>query len=158
MLTRVALFLLLSILAACPTPPPQKPEAPPAPPERSGSSLVLDLTPNTIPPLEGAFGFDLLGKVSATACATRSSDVSFWVASEALAKLGPDSLTHQAIAAAMLDAVASLDSADTMIVTRAVTEGKGADKVCATVHGRAIRLTKAHAAPAPSDEPALMQP
>ena len=94
------------------------------------------------------------GRVSATACATRSSDVSFWVANETLNKLSPDPLSRQAIAAAMHDAVSSLESADTMIVMRAVTEGKGPDKACATVYGRAIRLTKAH--PAPIDEPALM--
>jgi hypothetical protein len=145
---------LFVTLAACAQLPLAKPEAPtpPTPPERSGV-LMLDLTPNTIPTIEGSFGFDLLGKISATGCASRASDVSFWVAGPEIGKMTPDALSRQAIAAAIHDAVGSLDNADTMIVTHAVTEGKGPDKVCATVYGRAIRLTKAHGATSETTPP-----
>ncbi|MEO8846134.1 MAG: hypothetical protein ABI591_24820 [Kofleriaceae bacterium] len=60
-----------------------------------------------------------------------------------VAKLSSDPLTQQAIAAAVMDAVARLDDTDAILMTRVVTESKGSDRICATVVGRGIRLTKA---------------
>ena len=60
-----------------------------------------------------------------------------------VAKLSTDPLTQQAIAAAVMDAVARLDDTDAILMTRVVTESKGSDRICATVVGRGVRLTKA---------------
>lgn len=112
--------------------------------EVNGSSLLVDLSPANRPQLVGALDFDLLGMGSASACATRDSGVSYWVGISSLERISPDSLTRQAIAAAVMDAVQRLDEdVDTILLTSVVTQAKGADKVCATVVGRGVRLVKA---------------
>jgi len=47
-----------------------------------------------------------------------------------VAKLSTDPLTQQAIAAAVMDAVARLDDTDAILMTRVVTESKGSDRIC----------------------------
>lgn len=91
----------------------------------------------------GGYDFDLLDDVAGKACAVTGATTTYWVGIGDLGKVSPDLLTRQAIAAAALDSIAHVTGADTLLITRVVTEGKGPNKVCATVVGRAVRLTKA---------------
>lgn len=130
------------LVGACtpePRPEPRRPR-----PESTGSSLVIDLSPKGRPSLVGNFGFELLDEVSGKTCVTSAmrSEVRYWVGMPALDKLAPDLLTQQAIASAVHDAIARLEDADSLVVTRFVTESQGPDKICATVFGRGVRLTK----------------
>ncbi len=124
-----------------PPPPPQKPAEPAPERDVSGSALVLDVSPSSRLKLVGDYAFDLLGAGVGKACTADTEDVRYWVVGQRLARLGPDRLTRQAIAAATLDAVSRLEDADTILVTSVVTHGK-AGKVCAEVRGRGVRLTK----------------
>jgi hypothetical protein len=123
-------------------------------PEVSGGALVVNMQPAP-PQFVGAYDFDLLSPVRGEACATRSSDGAeasiYWLRGAGLDKLAPDALTAHAIGAAAFDAMKSAADADTLIVTRVLAEGHGPDKVCATVFGRPVRLTKAGARRTPSD-------
>jgi len=115
-------------------------------PELSGSGLLVNMQPP--PPLfAGAYDFDLLDQVQGKGCANRASlgqpgGVQFWV-SGALAKVSSDPLTALAINAAAFDAIKTEIDADSIVVTRVISEGHGPDRICAVVYGRAIRLTKA---------------
>ena len=123
-------------------------------PEVNGSALVVNMQPAR-PQFVGAYDFDLLAPVHGKACVTRSSDgveaSMYWLRGADLDKLAPDALTAHAIGAAVFDAMKSTADADTLVVTRVLAEGHGPDKVCATVFGRPVRLTKAGARRAPSD-------
>lgn len=57
-----------------------------------------------------------------------------------------DKATNEAIGAAAFKATASLENADTLLLTRVVTRGES-DKTCATVFGRAIKIRKTGSAP-----------
>jgi hypothetical protein len=123
-------------------------------PEVNGSALVVNMQPAP-PQFAGAYDFDLLAPVRGEACVTRSSDGAeasiYWLRGAGLDKLAPDALTAHAIGAAAFDAMKSAADADTLVVTRVLAEGHGPDKVCATVFGRPVRLTKAGARRTPSD-------
>lgn len=123
-------------------------------PEVSGSALVLSMQPGP-PQFVGAYDFDLLAPVHGDACATRASDGTeasiYWLRGAGLDKLAPDALTAHAIGAAAFDAMKSAADADTLVVTRVLAEGHGPGKVCATVFGRPVRLTKAGTRRIPSD-------
>lgn len=123
-------------------------------PEVNGSALVLNMLPAP-PQFVGAYDFDLLAPVRGQSCATRSSGGAeasiYWLRGVGLDRLAPDALTAHAIGAAAFDAMKSAEDADTLLVTRVLVEGHGPDKVCATVFGRPVRLTKAGARRTPSD-------
>ena len=125
-------------LVACQPPPVRR-----APPETSGSSLLLDLAPATRPAMVGAYDFQLLAAVRGRTCISRGNRTSvYWVGLQDLAQIHSDRLTQQAIAAAAFDAISGLQRADSLVITRVVAEGQGSDRVCATVHGRGVRLIK----------------
>ena len=146
--SRTLPIIILVGFAACRPPPPAEPE-----PERSGSTLLLDFRPVTRPPMVGAFDFKLLGGGVGKACVVRGTTTqAYWVGMDELAKLDSDRLTQQAIAAAAHDAISRLEDADSIVITRVVTEGKGSDKVCASIYGRGVQLTKA-AEPTPTVQP-----
>lgn len=117
-------------------------------PEVNGGALVVNMQPAP-PQFVGAYDFDLLAPVRGEACATRSRDGAeasiYWLRGAGLDKLAPDALTAHAIGAAAFDAMRTAAEADTLVVTRVLAEGHGPDKVCATVFGRPVRLTKAGA-------------
>jgi hypothetical protein len=79
------------------------------------------------------------------ACAEDSDRTQYWVGMNDLEALAHDRVTKQAIAAAALDAIGPLTDADTILITRVVADGKNGVRVCASVYGRAVRLTKAAA-------------
>jgi len=126
-------------------------------PEVNGSALVVNMQPPA-PRLLGAYDFDLLDAVQGRSCATRARDGAeasvYWFTGAGLEKLAPNALTAHAIGAAAFDAVKNTPEADSIVVTRVIAEGHGPDKVCATVFGRAVRLTKAaaHREPDPHDD------
>jgi hypothetical protein len=135
-------------------------------PEVNGSALVLNMQPAP-PQFVGAYDFDLRAPVRGEACVTRSNDGGeasiYWLRGAGLDKLAPDALTAHAIGAAAFDAMKRATDADTLVVTRVLAEGHGPDKVCVTVFGRPIRLTKAGAGgtrsdPKNSDSDDLLQP
>ena len=66
-----------------------------------------------------------------------------------------DRTTQQAIAAAAYEAISRLAGADTILITRVVAEGQGSGRVCATIHGRGVRLIKdgESSEPEEDDEP-----
>ena len=73
----------------------------------------------------------------------------------AFEKMPGDPLTRQAIAVAAGHLV-EFAEADTLVLTRVVTEAKGSDEVCATVFGHGLVLKKAEhvdAAPVKPAEP-----
>lgn len=123
-------------------------------PEVNGSALVVNMQPAP-PAFVGAYDFDLLAPVHGKACVSRSGDGTeasvYWLRGAGLDKLAPDGLTAHAIGAAAFDAMKSTADADTLVVTRVLAEGHGPDKVCATVFGRPVRLTKASAHSTPSE-------
>lgn len=110
--------------------------------------------------MAGAYDFQLLAAVRGRTCISRSNRTSvYWVGLQDLSQMHSDRLTQQAIAAAAFDAISKLQRADTMVITRVVAEGQGSDRVCATVHGRGVRLIKEGDAteepepvPAPDDD------
>lgn len=130
----------VALLGACATTPPV---GEPVRLQVNGSGLLLDLSPANRPALLGSLDFDLLPSGSGKACVDRGTSTRYWVGMADVAKLSSDPLTQQAIAAAVMDAVARLDDTDAILMTRVVTESKGSDRICATVVGRGIRLTKA---------------
>jgi hypothetical protein len=124
-----------------------------------GGSSMLNMMPATPPEFVGHYDFDLLDAVQGTACAQRSENPrrGYWIAELPFAKTLPrDSLTTGAIASATIDAIGKNPQADTILLTRVVTQGKP-DEVCAFVVGRAVRLKKAapglQKAPAPPPAP-----
>jgi hypothetical protein len=114
------------------------------------------------PTFVGAYDFDLLEKIQGKACVTTESPRLFeagivhWVATFPTAASPADVTpprhgpTQSAIAAATSNAIEKLTDADTIVVTRVVTEGS-ASKVCAVVYGRGVRLKKAKAPPTKPD-------
>jgi len=64
-----------------------------------------------------------------------------------------DRTTQQAIAAAAYEAISRLSGADTILITRVVAEGQGSGRVCATVHGRGVRIIKEGEEPEEAAEP-----
>jgi hypothetical protein len=134
----VALAQLM--LCACDPPPPRRPVVP----ERSGASLLLNLSPANRPEVRGSYDFELLEAVGGKTCISRSNRTSvYWVGLQDLSQMHPDPLTQQAIAAAAYDAISRLEDADSIVLTRVVAEGQGSDRVCANVYGRGVRLIKA---------------
>ena len=123
-----------------------KPEPPRAPrasrPEVQGSTMFLNLQPTNHPEIVGSYDFELLGQGFGRGCVDRGGDTVYWSGMTDLAQLSSDALTRQAIAAAMHDAVTRLDRADTILVTRVVTDSKGPDRICANLVGRGVRLMK----------------
>ena len=108
-----------------------------------GGSAVLNMMPAP-PEFVGNYDFDLLDNVQGTACAQRSENPvrNYWIAELPFAKSLPkDALTNGAIASAMIDAIGKNPQADTILLTRVVTQGKP-DEVCAFVVGRAVTIKK----------------
>jgi hypothetical protein len=124
-------------------------------PEISGGALLLNMQPPP-PRMAGAYDFELLDAVRGQSCVTRSADGRessvYWFFGVPLTRLAPDALTSRAIGAAAFDAMKRTPAADSIVITRVISDGHGPDKVCATVFGRGVRLTKA-AATAPASEP-----
>jgi len=125
--------------------------------EVSGGGLLLNVQPSP-PTFAGAFDFDLQPSTSYTACVHRpsrydSTSVSRWVLGVAFDKLPGDALTVQAIATAANHLIDFAD-ADTLVMTRVVTESKGENEVCATVFGRGVVLKKAERDEASPAKPA----
>jgi len=124
-------------------------------PEVSGSALALNMQPSP-PRFTGAYDFDLLDAVQGRSCVTRSGPGEqasiYWFAGAGLEKLSPDALTANSIGAAAFEALKNSPDTDSIVVTRVVAEGRGPDKVCTTVYGRAIRLKKASEPSAPDHE------
>ncbi len=140
-----------------------------AAPERAaidGSSLLVSMQPGNQPAMVGALDFELLDSGVGKACVNRLTPTTYWVGMTDLAKLSADELTRQAIAAAATDAISRLDlsglptaadgglpsTVDTILLTHVVTEGKGPDRVCATITGRGIHLVKAPTVPRPAED------
>jgi hypothetical protein len=128
-------------------------------PQRSLGSAMLNLQPAP-PTFAGQYDFDLLDQVRGKACVNRAKlqtgQVSYWFGGFAFPNPPSDSLTRAAIAAATADAIDRISRADSIVITRVVTEGQTAEEVCAYVYGRAIRLKKA--TPVSSETPAETTP
>jgi len=112
----------------------------------SGSGLLLNMTPAP-PQLVGAYDFDLLDQVSGKACVNYHGPM-YWVNIPEIEKTGWDEFTRRAVSAAVLDAIGRLEDADTIVLTRVWADAAGANRICATIAGRAVRLKKAAAAAA----------
>jgi len=147
-MSTIVRVLVCVVLVAC-----QPPPARPVIPEVSGSSLLLDVAPATRPAMSGAYDFQLLKAVRAKACVSRNNrTLVYWVGLQELAQMHSDRTTQQAIAAAAYQAISGLKRADTILITRVVAEGQGPGRVCATVHGRGVRLIKEGESSEPEEE------
>lgn len=135
----MALGLLVGVGACEPPPAVARPEPPP---ERTGSLMLLDLRPRNGPSLDGSVGFELLDQIVGKTCVKRGDATTYWFGFGDLSRVGPDPLTHQAVAAAAFDAISNIQDADSFILTYVLAQAKGPDKICAEVHGRAVRLVK----------------
>ena len=137
-------LVLIGLIAGCATAPVRAVEEPEPDPERSGAATFVDFQPKNSPTLLGNYDFELLEQVQGTRCLRRNElDVAtYWMMLSGLEKVSPDALTRQVVAAAAHDALSHLEDADTIVVTRVVATGSTANKVCATVFGRAVRLIK----------------
>ena len=151
---KALLVLCFTAQAACAL----TPHAEPVSRQPNGAAVLLDLTPANRPALVGALDFDLLDAETGAACADRGSAKTYWVSIAELATVSSDSLTRQAIAAAVTDAVSRLDDIDGILLTRVVTESRGPDRVCAKIVGRGVRLTKAHQEASPGRSPQSHEP
>ena len=118
---------------------------------RTGNASLIDFQPKNAPSLSGDYDFELLEQVQGTRCLRRNelSVERYWLMFSGLENTASDPLTKQVIAAAAYDAMSHLEDADTIVVTRVVAKGTGPDKVCATVYGRGVRLTKKAIPPDP---------
>jgi hypothetical protein len=118
-----------------------------APLSTVSGGAMLNVQPTSQIPIVGSYDFDLLDSVRGQAC-VRSAAASgkpkeYWIGMLPFMGTPPkDSLTVGAIAAASTDAIDKIAGADTLVLTRVVTEGKSPDEVCAYVYGRAVRLKK----------------
>jgi hypothetical protein len=121
-----------------------------------GGGAMLNMMPLAPPQFVGHYDFDLLEAVQGTACVQRSENPvrAYWIAEVPFAKSLPrDALTTGAITAASVDAIGKNPQADTILVTRVVTQGKTPDEVCAYVFGRAVKLKKAAPGLVPNPAP-----
>ena len=118
-------------------------------PQHVGSTMLNFQPPP--PSYLGQLDFDLMESSRGSACAnltgdhftaSNSNDVVIYWTELPLASTAP-SQVRGLIAAAALDAIEKSPHADTMIITRVVTEAKGHDETCAYVYGRGVRLKKA---------------
>jgi len=113
---------------------------------------MLDVQPAAGPAFAGQYDFDLLEPVRGTACVSRTQQrerhVEVWLGRFALAPSPADRFARRAIAAASFDAIDRVEGADTLLVTRVLTDAGLHGETCAWVYGRAVRLKKA-GAPAP---------
>lgn len=123
-------------------------------PTVSGGAM-LNVQPIASPGFIGNYDFDLLDPVRGKACVRANSSGpprEYWMAALPFQGKPPgDTVTVGAIAAASTDAIDQIAGADTILLTRVITEGKSSDEVCAYVYGRAVRLKKAQ------DKPAVKQ-
>jgi hypothetical protein len=131
------------LVAGCATVPASVVEEPPEP-ERSGTASLVDFQPKNSPSIVGDYGFELLDEVQGTRCMRRAElgRVEYWLMFSGMEKISKDGFTRQVVVAAAYDALSHLEDADTIVVTRAVATGDGPDRICATVHGRGVRLIK----------------
>ena len=109
---------------------------------------LLNVQPASGPTIIGNYDFDLLGPVRGKACVREATTfgrrTEYWIGALPFEGTPPkDSLTLGAIAAASTDAIDKISGADTILLTRVLTEGTSAKEVCAYVYGRAVRLKKA---------------
>ena len=109
---------------------------------------LLNVQPTSRPRFVGNYDFDLLGPVRGKACVKEATAFGrrneYWIGALPFEGTPPrDSLTLGAIAAASTDAIDKISGADTILLTRVLTEGKSEREVCAYVYGRAVRLKKA---------------
>jgi hypothetical protein len=111
---------------------------------------ILNVQPDR-PVFAGQLDFELLPSARGTACskvhsgyavASGRGDVMLYWSDLPIAGSAPTQV-RGLVAAASLDALEKMPNADTMIVTRVMTEAKGPDETCAYVYGRGIRLKKA---------------
>jgi hypothetical protein len=118
-------------------------------------SALLDMQPAP-PAFESKYDFDLLEQVRGKACVKRTTRrMAYWAGSFAF-KVPTDALTQSAISAASMDALDEVPEADTILITRVITEGKSSDQACAWVFGRAVKIRKAGESdeePEDEDEP-----
>jgi hypothetical protein len=133
------LFMLVTLLATACTGAPQH-----------AGSAMLNFQPPP-PTYVAQLDFDLMESSRGTACAkvtgdsfttSKTKDVVVYWTELPLATVAPPPV-RGLIAAAALNAIEKTPNADTMIITRVVTEPKGNDTTCAYVYGRGIRLKKA---------------
>lgn len=119
---------------------------------------MLNVQPAGRPQLVGAYDFDLLGSVRGKACLRRpalttQTVLAYWVGTLPFEGTPPkDPLTLGAIAAASTDAIDKISGADTILVTRVLTESSTPDEVCAYVYGRAVRIKKVGAKEKPEPD------
>lgn len=120
-----------------------------APAATLSGGAMLNVQPTASPSIVGNYDFDLLDPVRGKACVRTTvsgSPQEYWMGILPFqGKLPGDALTIGAIAAASTDAIDQIAGADTILLTRVITEGKSSDEVCAYVYGRAVRLKKANA-------------
>lgn len=119
----------------------------PRPPQYQtyAGTMPVNMMPKDPPPISTGYGFDMLGDVQGKGCVERGTHTFYATMVGGVSYAEGASLESQATQAAIFNAISSAaPDADTMIVTRLVTEGT-ADKACSTVWGRAIRLRAASA-------------
>lgn len=107
------------------------------------TKVLVNVTPSVPPAFSGTYDFDLLEPVVGSACVTRSDSTEYAVAIVGASPLGTGGgLRGKAEAAAMIDALARVPGADSILVTRTAMEGDLEISICARVWGRAVRLKK----------------
>jgi hypothetical protein len=129
-LARGALAVALSVLAAsalgCAT-------------QVRDAQQLVTLTPPA-PAMAGTYDFELLSPIVGRGCVERGSGA--FVSATVLGVRLESGLIGQSQAAAVFDAMSKVSGVDAILVTRMLTEGDISAKLCTTVHGRAVRLTK----------------
>jgi hypothetical protein len=118
-------------------------------------STMLDMQP-TRPTFAGQLDFDLLERVRGMACA-KSDDsfrsgpsVVYWMGEPSMPEVEP--AVRGIVAAAALDAL-ERTGADTLMITRIITEAKNDEELCAYVYARAVKLKKAEPSIKPEVQP-----
>jgi hypothetical protein len=120
-------------------------------PDLHGSGLLVNVQPNA-PSFSASYDFDLLEPVVGKGCANRYGvEKAYWMAIAGLDKTSRDATTNRAIGAAAFAAIKDLADADTILLTKLVTEESQA-RVCTTVYGRAVRVRKAGVGAKPAED------
>ena len=107
--------------------------------------MLLNMQP--APPMfVRGFDFEFVGPVRGYACGKVEpsfalSGSAIWLMAAGLENIPVNATTRRVIGEAALAAVEQLAKADTIVVTRVVTTTPSKSEVCATVVGRAVRVT-----------------
>ena len=124
-----------------------------------GGRQYLNTMPVVPPQFAGTLDFDLLDTVVGKGCAELEGTTTYSVMMVGSRVGSGSGLIEQSEAAAVVDALSKIKDAETMLVTRSISEGDTTKKVCTTVFGRAIRLKKGPTmTPATSPAPAPAAP